>query len=45
MVDPWQLGKPERWNGDDKSWKDWRFVARAYLMAALPAVHGLLGAS
>ena len=36
------LGKPERWNGEDKSWKDWRFVTRAYLMAALPSIHDLL---
>ena len=42
MVDTRLLGKPERWNGEDKSWKDWRFVTRAHLMAALPSIHDLL---
>ena len=42
MVDARHLGKQERWNGEDKSWKDWSFVTRAYLMAALPSKHDLL---
>ena len=29
MVDTRLLGKPERWNGEDKSWKDSRFITRA----------------
>ena len=38
MVDTRLLGKPERWDGSDRGWKDWRFVTRAYLMAAMPSV-------
>ena len=37
MVDTRLLGKPEKWDGTDRAWKDWRFVTRAYLMAAMPA--------
>ena len=42
MVDTRHLEKPERWNGEDKSWLYWRFITRAYLMAALPSLHDLL---
>ena len=35
-------GKPERFNGEDKRWKDLRFITRAYLMAALSSIHDLL---
>ena len=33
-VDMMLLGKFERWNGEDKSWKDWLFITRACLTAA-----------
>merc|ERR1712194_964585 len=42
MVDTRLLGKPEKWNGNDSTWKDWRFVVRAYLHAAMPSIGPLL---
>ena len=42
MVDTRLLGKPEKWNGNDSTWKDWRFVVRAYLHAAMPTIGPLL---
>ena len=42
MVDTRLLGKPEKWNGTDAAWKDWRFVVRAYLQAAMPTIGDLL---
>ena len=42
MVDTRLLGKPEKWNGADNTWKDWRFVVRAYLQAAMPTIGNLL---
>ena len=42
VLDRRLLGKPVRWNGEDQSWKYWRFVTRAYLTAALPSIHDLL---
>ena len=42
MVDTRLLGKPERWNGEDKSWKNSWFVTRAHLMAAPLSLHDLL---
>ena len=41
MVDARLLAKPERVNGEDKSWKDWRFIITTCLTAA-PSVHNLL---
>ena len=35
MVDTSLLVKPERWNGEEKSKKNWRFITRVFLMAAL----------
>ena len=45
MVDTRLLGKPERWNGNDSTWKDWRFIVRAYLQAAMPQIGVLLQAA
>ena len=42
MVDTRLVGKPERWNGEDKILEDWRFVTRACLMGACPSMHDLL---
>ena len=38
LVDTRLLGKPEKFHGEDGKWKDWRFVTKAYLVAALPGV-------
>ena len=42
MVDTRFLGTPERWNGGDAGWKEWRFITRAYLQAAMPIIGDLL---
>ena len=36
------LGKPDKFDGKDTSWKDWRFVTRAYFLAAMPGIDLLL---
>ena len=45
MVDMRLLGKPDKWDGTDSRWKDWRFVTRAYLIAAIPAATEILNKS
>ena len=44
MADTRLLGKFERRNGEDTSWKDWRFITCAYRVAAHPPLHDLLRA-
>ncbi len=41
FVDTKLLGKPDKFDGKDTSWKDWRFVTRAYFLAAMSGI-GLL---
>ncbi len=42
FVDTKLLGKPDKFDGKDTSWKDWRFVVRAYFLAAMPGIDLLL---
>jgi hypothetical protein len=42
FVDTKLLGKPDKFDGKDTSWKDWRFVTRAYFLAAMPGIDLLL---
>ena len=37
-VDTRLLGKPEKFMGEDSKWKDWEFVTRAYLVAAIEGI-------
>ena len=37
-IDTRLLGKPDRFDGSDASWKDWEFVTRSYLMAAIGGI-------
>jgi hypothetical protein len=37
-IDTRLLGKPDRFDGSDSSWKDWEFVTRSYLMAAIGGI-------
>ena len=42
FVDTKLLGKPDKFDGKDTSWKDWRFVTRAYFLAAMPGIDLML---
>ena len=42
FVDTKLLGKPDKFDGKDTSWTDWRFVTRAYFLAAMPDIDLLL---
>lgn len=37
-VDTRVLGKPEKFDGEETKWKEWRFATRAYLAAAVEGV-------
>ena len=42
FVDTKLLGKPDKFDGKDTSWKDWRFVVRACFLAGMPGIDLLL---
>ncbi len=42
VVDIECLGRPEVWHGEEKKWRDWKLVLRAYLMALHHRRHDLL---
>ena len=42
MIDTRLLGKPEKFDGTDVHWRDWKFVTKSYLQAAMPGIGTLL---
>ena len=41
-IDTRLLGKPDKFDGQDSCWRDWKFIAKAYIQAALPDIRVLL---
>ena len=35
-IDTRLLGKPDKFDGQDSCWRDWKFITKAYIQAALP---------
>ena len=41
-IDTRLLGKPDKFDGQDSCWRDWKFITTAFLQAALPDIRALL---
>ena len=41
-IDTRLLGKPDKFDGQDSCWRDWKFITKAYIQAALPEIRALL---
>ena len=41
-IDTRLLGKPDKFDGQDSCWRDWKFIIKAYIRAALPDIRTLL---
>ena len=41
-IDTRLLGKPDKFDGQDSCWRDWKFITKAKLQAALPDIRALL---
>ena len=41
-IDTRLLGKPDKFDGQDSCWSDWKFITKAYIQAALPDIRVLL---
>ena len=41
-IDTRLLGKPDKFDGQDSCWRDWKFITKAYIQAALPDIRVLL---
>ena len=41
-IDTRLLGKPDKFDGQDSCWRDWKFITKAYMQAALPDIRTLL---
>ena len=41
-IDTRLLGKPDKFDGQDSCWRDWKFITKAYIQAALPDTRALL---
>ena len=42
LVDTRQLGKPDKFDGRDECWKEWKFVTKSYLCAVNQGARALL---
>ena len=36
------LGKPDRFDGQESCWRDWKFITKAYIEAAVPDIRTLV---
>ena len=41
-IDARLLGQPDKFDGQDSCWTDWKFITKAYVQAALPDIRALL---
>ena len=41
-IDTRLLGKPDKFDGQDSCWRDWKFITKTYIHAALPDIRALL---
>ena len=41
-IDTRLLGKPDKFDGQDSCWRDWKFITKAYIQAALQDIRVLL---
>ena len=41
-IDTRLLRKPDKFDGQDSCWRDWKFITKAYIQAALPDIRVLL---
>ena len=41
-IDTRLLGKPDKFDGHDSCWRDWKFITKPYIQAALPDIRTLL---
>ena len=41
-IDTRLLGKPDKFDGQDSCWRDWKFITKAYIEAALPDIRTLV---
>ena len=41
-IDTGLLGKLDKFDGQDSCWRDWKFITKAYIQAALPDIRALL---
>ena len=41
-IDTRLLGKPDKFDGQDSCWRDWKFITKAYIQAALPDIRTLV---
>ena len=41
-IDTRLLGKPDKFDGQDSCWRDWKFITKAYTQVALPKICALL---
>ena len=41
-IDTRLLGNPDKFDGQDSCWRDWKFITKTYIQAALPDIRVML---